>query len=344
MAITNAHHHLCGSKGFDTKSQDEVHLDDVKSPPQASVGRTSTLGVANGSPFGSTSAQLGQPASLGSFSGTVFNSAGQNAAAAATDFSAPQGFGIPTAPTFGLQTQQPQQQPQQQTSFSPASTTASRFGSGTTTASAFGENTGFVTATAFGVSPSAFGGSTQSAFGGFGTTNKQETKQPSPSKFGVSDFSHPGNAFKFPSGSDSNQVQSPAANPFPQITGSGSPSTGAFGFAGAAIFGGPQEAKTDSKADAILAETTPIESSISSTVAGAAQKMPPFPSAQNKSGSVDISFGKANQRPSPYVKFCDAKRDEILASNPHATFVEIGRLLADAWGSLSETEKSVIHF
>jgi hypothetical protein len=45
--------------------------------------------------------------------------------------------------------------------------------------------------------------------------------------------------------------------------------------------------------------------------------------------------------PSPYILFTLAKREEIKAKNPEATFGEVAKLLGAAWKTIGEKEKAV---
>jgi len=42
---------------------------------------------------------------------------------------------------------------------------------------------------------------------------------------------------------------------------------------------------------------------------------------------------------SAYIVFCGAKRAEVKAANPDATFGELGKILGKMWGKLDEKQK-----
>ena len=44
---------------------------------------------------------------------------------------------------------------------------------------------------------------------------------------------------------------------------------------------------------------------------------------------------------SPYISFCNAKREEVRSNNPTANFGDMGRLLSDIWKNMSDIEKAV---
>ena len=44
---------------------------------------------------------------------------------------------------------------------------------------------------------------------------------------------------------------------------------------------------------------------------------------------------------SPYIAFCYAKRDEVKAANPDASFGDMGRLLAALWKEQNENKKAM---
>jgi hypothetical protein len=44
---------------------------------------------------------------------------------------------------------------------------------------------------------------------------------------------------------------------------------------------------------------------------------------------------------SPYIAFCNAKRDEVRANNPTIAFGDTGRILWSLWKNMSESEKAV---
>jgi len=48
-----------------------------------------------------------------------------------------------------------------------------------------------------------------------------------------------------------------------------------------------------------------------------------------------------DRRSSPFIAFCNAKRDEVKAANPTAQFGEMGRLLFTLWEGLTESEKAM---
>jgi hypothetical protein len=48
----------------------------------------------------------------------------------------------------------------------------------------------------------------------------------------------------------------------------------------------------------------------------------------------------AKKRMSPFIAFCFAKRDHVIAANPTIEFGEKAKLLALMWKSLSESEKA----
>lgn len=50
---------------------------------------------------------------------------------------------------------------------------------------------------------------------------------------------------------------------------------------------------------------------------------------------------KKPSAPSAYIIFCKEERNGIVATNPEASFGEIGKLLGEKWKSLSDTEKAV---
>jgi hypothetical protein len=50
---------------------------------------------------------------------------------------------------------------------------------------------------------------------------------------------------------------------------------------------------------------------------------------------------KPKRSPSAYIIFAADMRPKIRASNPEATFGELGKLLGAKWGALSEAEKAV---
>ena len=44
---------------------------------------------------------------------------------------------------------------------------------------------------------------------------------------------------------------------------------------------------------------------------------------------------------SPFIAFCCAKRDEVKAANPDASFGDMGRLLAALWKEQNENKKAL---
>jgi len=44
---------------------------------------------------------------------------------------------------------------------------------------------------------------------------------------------------------------------------------------------------------------------------------------------------------SPFIAFCEAKRDEVKAANPTAAFGDTARILSTLWKEMSESEKAV---
>lgn len=44
---------------------------------------------------------------------------------------------------------------------------------------------------------------------------------------------------------------------------------------------------------------------------------------------------------SPYIAFCEAKRDEVKAANTTAAFGDTARILSTLWKEMSESEKAV---
>jgi len=48
---------------------------------------------------------------------------------------------------------------------------------------------------------------------------------------------------------------------------------------------------------------------------------------------------KANRAPSPYILFCNEKRQSVKDNNPNITFGQQGRELGRMWSDLSDEEK-----
>jgi hypothetical protein len=44
--------------------------------------------------------------------------------------------------------------------------------------------------------------------------------------------------------------------------------------------------------------------------------------------------------PSAYIVFSTEKRDSVKAKNPQASFGQIGKILGEMWGALSDAEKA----
>jgi len=44
---------------------------------------------------------------------------------------------------------------------------------------------------------------------------------------------------------------------------------------------------------------------------------------------------------SAYIQFCNANRDKVKASNPKATFGELGKLLGQMWRQQKKATKTV---
>jgi hypothetical protein len=42
---------------------------------------------------------------------------------------------------------------------------------------------------------------------------------------------------------------------------------------------------------------------------------------------------------SPFIAFCNSRRDEVKAANPNAEFGKIGMLLSTLWKNMSQSEK-----
>ena len=57
-------------------------------------------------------------------------------------------------------------------------------------------------------------------------------------------------------------------------------------------------------------------------------------------GQMTIAKPKKPQAPSAYITFCVLKRPEVIASNPGATFGELGRMLGGIWNAMSEADKA----
>ena len=43
---------------------------------------------------------------------------------------------------------------------------------------------------------------------------------------------------------------------------------------------------------------------------------------------------------SPFIKFCQEKRDEVKAANPNANLGDIGMILASMWKEMNQTERT----
>jgi hypothetical protein len=43
---------------------------------------------------------------------------------------------------------------------------------------------------------------------------------------------------------------------------------------------------------------------------------------------------------SPFIKFCQEKRDEVKAANPNAKFGDIGKILASIWKEMNQIERT----
>lgn len=61
--------------------------------------------------------------------------------------------------------------------------------------------------------------------------------------------------------------------------------------------------------------------------------------AKPRKEQTEKSRNERAKKPSPYIVFTKAKREEIKGRNPSADFFEIGRLLGAAWRALPQTEK-----
>ncbi|NBO25005.1 MAG: hypothetical protein EBU93_07235 [Chlamydiae bacterium] len=44
---------------------------------------------------------------------------------------------------------------------------------------------------------------------------------------------------------------------------------------------------------------------------------------------------------SPFIKFCQEKRDEVKAANPNANFGDVGMILASLWKEMNQIERKM---
>lgn len=63
-------------------------------------------------------------------------------------------------------------------------------------------------------------------------------------------------------------------------------------------------------------------------------------SKSHKRAAKVVDPNKPKNKPTPYINFCNAKRNEVKAQHPQASFSELGRLFGIEWAKLDDAEKS----
>jgi len=64
-------------------------------------------------------------------------------------------------------------------------------------------------------------------------------------------------------------------------------------------------------------------------------------SKSHKRAAKVVDPNKPKNKPTPYINFCNAKRNEVKSQHPSASFAELGRLFGIEWAKLDDAEKSI---